>query len=177
MDVVSPLQELACVDLAVEIGERSLEVVRSQLEGAAARDRDEAAARLLLELELEDAGKKVRRSSLAMGAGTGCFQGSCGGPVKRRNRQLCHRGTLFSVFRISPVSTCSHIKNQERVMTANAFLHAMWFWGMQAAGEKKGRKNKAKKKAGKAAKGGPQRSAIHRRLMQTRHVKSFWCGQ
>ena len=47
------------MDLAVEIGERSLEVVRAHVEAAAARDRDEAAARLLLELELEDAGKKV----------------------------------------------------------------------------------------------------------------------
>ena len=48
------------MDLAVEIGERALEVVRAHIETAAAVERDQAAARLLLELELEDAGKKVR---------------------------------------------------------------------------------------------------------------------
>ena len=53
------MQELACVDLSMEIAERSLEVVRSSIEAAAARERDEAAARLLSELELEDASKKV----------------------------------------------------------------------------------------------------------------------
>lgn len=47
------------MDLAAEITERALEVVRSRVEAAAARDREEAAARLLRELELEDAGKKV----------------------------------------------------------------------------------------------------------------------
>ena len=55
------VKELACVDLAVEITERALELVRQHIEAAAARDREEAAARLLLELELEDAGKKVGR--------------------------------------------------------------------------------------------------------------------
>ena len=54
-----PLQELACVDLSMEIAERALEVVRGSIESAAARERDEAAARLLSELELEDASKKV----------------------------------------------------------------------------------------------------------------------
>jgi hypothetical protein len=54
-----PMQELACVDLSMEIAERCLEVVRSSIEAAAARERDEAAARLLSELELEDASKKV----------------------------------------------------------------------------------------------------------------------
>ena len=53
------LQELACVDLSMEIAERALEVVRGSIESAAARERDEAAARLLSELELEDASKKV----------------------------------------------------------------------------------------------------------------------
>ncbi len=53
------LQELACVDLSMEIAERCLEVVRGSVEAAAARERDEAAARLLSELELEDASKKV----------------------------------------------------------------------------------------------------------------------
>lgn len=53
------LQELACVDLAGEITERALELVRAHIEAAAAHDREEAAARLLRELELEDAGKKV----------------------------------------------------------------------------------------------------------------------
>ena len=53
------MQELACVDLSMEIAERCLEVVRSSIEAAAARERDEAAARLLSELELEDASKKV----------------------------------------------------------------------------------------------------------------------
>ena len=48
------------MDLSMEIAERSLEVVRSSIEAAAARERDEAAARLLSELELEDASKKVR---------------------------------------------------------------------------------------------------------------------
>lgn len=47
------------MDLAGEITERALELVRQHIETAAARDREEAAARLLLELELEDAGKKV----------------------------------------------------------------------------------------------------------------------
>lgn len=47
------------MDLAGEITERALELVRQHIEAAAARDREEAAARLLLELELEDAGKKV----------------------------------------------------------------------------------------------------------------------
>ena len=47
------------MDLSMEIAERSLEVVRSSIEAAAARERDEAAARLLSELELEDASKKV----------------------------------------------------------------------------------------------------------------------
>ena len=53
------LQELACVDLSMEIAERALEIVRGSIESAAARERDEAAARLLSELELEDASKKV----------------------------------------------------------------------------------------------------------------------
>lgn len=43
----------------MEIAERCLEVVRGSVEAAAARERDEAAARLLSELELEDASKKV----------------------------------------------------------------------------------------------------------------------
>ena len=60
------MQELACVDLSIEIAERSLEVVRSSIEAAAARERDEAAARLLSELELEDASKKVVTIGLAM---------------------------------------------------------------------------------------------------------------
>ena len=60
------MQELACVDLSMEIAERSLEVVRSSIEAAAARERDEAAARLLSELELEDASKKVITIWLAM---------------------------------------------------------------------------------------------------------------
>ncbi len=47
------------MDLAGEITERALELVRAHIEAAAAHDREEAAARLLLELELEDAGKKV----------------------------------------------------------------------------------------------------------------------
>jgi hypothetical protein len=51
------------VDLAAEITERALEIVRSHIEAAAAHDREEAAARLLRELELEDAGKKVRGGS------------------------------------------------------------------------------------------------------------------
>ncbi len=55
------VKELACVDMAGEITERALELVRQHIEAAAARDREEAAARLLLELELEDAGKKVGR--------------------------------------------------------------------------------------------------------------------
>ncbi len=50
------------MDLAAEITERVLEVVRGHIEAAAARDREEAAARLLHELELEDAGKKVQIS-------------------------------------------------------------------------------------------------------------------
>ncbi|CAK0744637.1 hypothetical protein CVIRNUC_001563 [Coccomyxa viridis] len=53
------LQELACVDLSMEIAERALEIVRGSIESAAARERDEAAARLLSELELEDASKKA----------------------------------------------------------------------------------------------------------------------
>ena len=48
------------MDLSMEIAERSLEVVRSSIEAAAARERDDAAARLLSELELEDASKKVQ---------------------------------------------------------------------------------------------------------------------
>ena len=47
------------MDLSMEIAERALEVVRGSIELAAARERDEAAARLLSELELEDASKKV----------------------------------------------------------------------------------------------------------------------
>ena len=47
------------MDLSMEIAERALEIVRGSIESAAARERDEAAARLLSELELEDASKKV----------------------------------------------------------------------------------------------------------------------
>ena len=47
------MQELACVDLAGEIGERALEVVRSNIERAAAADKSKNAALLLQECEAE----------------------------------------------------------------------------------------------------------------------------
>ena len=53
--VAGQLQDLACVDMAVEISERALEVVRSQIEAAAAAAKEAASHSLLLELEEEAA--------------------------------------------------------------------------------------------------------------------------
>ena len=58
------------MDLAAEIGERALEVIRGAIEAGAAAEKEAAAQRLLRELEEEDAGKKVRREG---------FQGACQG--------------------------------------------------------------------------------------------------
>jgi hypothetical protein len=49
------------VDLAAEVGERALEVIRGAIEAGAAAEKEAAAQRLLRELEEEDAGKKARR--------------------------------------------------------------------------------------------------------------------
>jgi len=48
------------VDLAAEVGERALEVIRGAIEAGAAAEKEAAAQRLLRELEEEDAGKKAR---------------------------------------------------------------------------------------------------------------------
>lgn len=51
----APLQDLACVDMAIEVAERALEVVRSQIEAAAAAAKEAASHSLLRELEEEAA--------------------------------------------------------------------------------------------------------------------------
>ncbi len=48
------------MDLAAEVGERALEVIRGAIEAGAAAEKEAAAQRLLRELEEEDAGKKAR---------------------------------------------------------------------------------------------------------------------
>lgn len=57
--VGSTLQELACVDLSLDIAEAVLEVIRRRLEAAANRAKEEATTRLLLELEEEERAKKA----------------------------------------------------------------------------------------------------------------------
>lgn len=116
------------MDLSMEIAERCLEVVRSSVEAAAARERDEAAARLLSELELEDASKKV----------------SCWG-----TRLLCHAiPSLAPQLLLSAVvhACVGGVHYQAAAHALQRILLA------QAAEEKKGKAKKAKKKAAKAAK-------------------------
>ena len=50
------------MDLAAEVGERALEVIRGAIEAGAAAEKEAAAQRLLRELEEEDADKKVSLS-------------------------------------------------------------------------------------------------------------------
>ena len=129
------MQELACVDLSMEIAERSLEVVRGSIEAAAARERDEAAARLLSELELEDASKKVKHHPWLC-----VFRGRFLEPLSEHSG-WAGRG-LSS-------------QSSSRVLKCKYTLCTFWteFVCTQAAEEKKGKAKKAKKKAAKAAKG------------------------
>lgn len=126
------------MDLSMEIAERSLEVVRSSIEAAAARERDEAAARLLSELELEDASKKVTTIWLPVDRGLHIQMPSL--------EQLRREGHAHLTY-------CSN-KSLHDACELTLLWHSAGCICTQAAEEKKGKAKKAKKKAAKAAKGG-----------------------
>ena len=71
--MLSGAQELSCSDMATEISNRAVEVVRARIEAAAAAAKEHASSALLQELEAEaeesaqqQAAKRASRASCAL---------------------------------------------------------------------------------------------------------------
>lgn len=77
------------MDLAAEVGERALEVIRGAIEAGAAAEKEAAAQRLLRELEEEDADKKVSLRSEGRQGAVSVLARKALPPRRRPQRSAC----------------------------------------------------------------------------------------